>query len=408
MKNLKVLLSAYACRPGLGSEPSIGWNTACELSKYHQVWLFTRENNREAISAELKAHPIPQLQIVYYDLPKFQWWRKSLLGVHIHHYLWQIGVYFIARQLNQKTNFDLIHHITYVRYSSPSFLSLLPIPFIWGPVGGGESVPKAFWKEFGIKNKAYELLRNIARNFGEIDPFVQITARKCLLARATTEDTAQRLSKLGSTQIEVYSQLGLSTQEIEQLAKHANLERDAIRFISIGRLLHWKGFYLGLQAFAEADLPAEAEYWIIGDGEEKQRLQALAKQLKIDKQVKFWNQLSREETLNKLSSGLALIHPSLHESGGMVCLEAMAAGCPVVCLNLGGPAIQVTTATGFKIEAENPQQVIKDIAKAMNCLFNNPELRQSMSSAGVKRVKEEFAWSIKVKNLAQTYEKLLS
>ena len=46
-------------------------------------------------------------------------------------------------------------------------------------------------------------------------------------------------------------------------------------------------------------------------------------------------------------------------------MEAMAAGRPVICLDLGGPALQVTEATGIKIPAISPEQVISDIAIAL-------------------------------------------
>ena len=122
---------------------------------------------------------------------------------------------------------------------------------------------------------------------------------------------------------------------------------------------------MGLRAFAQADVSNNAEYWIVGDGPERSRLLSLAEKLGIDHKVKFWNKLSRAETLKKLGDCFALIHPSLHESGGLVCLEAMAASRPVICLDLGGPAIQVTQETGFKISAHTPEQTVRDLAKAI-------------------------------------------
>jgi glycosyltransferase involved in cell wall biosynthesis len=328
--------------------------------------------------------------------------------VHLHYYLWQLKAYFVARELNQELNFDLVHHVTYVRYSSPSFLSLLPIPFIWGPVGGGESAPKAFWKDFSWRGKVYEILRSLARSLGELDPFVRLTARRSILARATTEDTAERLRKLGATNVEVFSQLGLSEEEITQLAKYDQSDLSSIKFISIGRLLHWKGFHLGLRAFALADLPNDAEYWIVGEGSERERLESLAEDLGISHQVKFWHKLSRQDTLDKLGKCTALIHPSLHESGGLVCLEAMGAGCPVICLNLGGPAIGVTEETGLKIAADTPEQAVFDLAQAMKKIVQDSSLRMQMGQAGQKRVREEFAWQIKGDRLARLYEKIVN
>ncbi len=409
VKCLKVFISAYACRPGKGSEPGIGWNLAQELVKYHKVWVITRDNNRPSIEAELDSNPVPGLHFVYCDLPRWaRWWNQEQRGVQLHYYLWQIGAYFVARKFHREIGFDLVHHVTYVKYWGPSFLSLLPVPFVWGPVGGGESAPKAFWPDFGLRGRIYETLRDLARWLGERDPFVRLTARRSILARATTEDTAERLRKMGARHVQVLSQLGLSKEEIAQLAQHSMAAGSSVRFISIGRLLHWKGFHLGLRAFAQADLPDDAEYWILGNGPERERLQALAEELGIAHQVKFWNELPREETLHKLGECLALVHPSLHESGGLVCLEAMAASRPVVCLDLGGPAIQVTEETGFKIPAQTPDQAVRDLAEVMARLARDSELRALMGQAGQKRVSEVYSWETKGQSLAQLYEEILA
>ncbi len=45
-----------------------------------------------------------------------------------------------------------------------------------------------------------------------------------------------------------------------------------------------------------------------------------------------------------------MVHPALHEAFGISCLEALAAGRPVICLNCGGPALQVTPEVGFVVE----------------------------------------------------------
>ncbi|MEA5506343.1 glycosyltransferase [Halotia wernerae UHCC 0503] len=391
----------------MGSEPGVGWNTVCELGQYHKIWVFTREDNRSYIEAELSNKPIPGLEFVYVDLPGSKWWKLSLGGVHLHYYLWQIKAYLLARKLHEEIGFDVSHHVTYVRYSSPSFISLLPIPFIWGPVGGGESAPKAFWKNFGFRGKMYEIIRSMAHQLGESDPFVNLTIQNSTLIRATTEDTAKRLRQMGATNVQVYSESGLSQQEIQQLAQRPILDNCQIRFISMARLLHWKGIHLGVQAFAQADLPDDAEYWILGDGPERERLQILAEELGVSNRVKLWGRLSRSETLDKLSKCHVLVHPSLHDSGGWVCLEAMAAGCPVICLDLGGPSVQVTAENGLKIQAHTPEQAVQDIAQAMMCLAQDPELRLRMGHAGQKRVVQFFKWDVKAESLAQLYEEMV-
>ncbi|MBW4518517.1 MAG: glycosyltransferase [Scytolyngbya sp. HA4215-MV1] len=407
-QTFKVLISAYACRPGEGSEPGIGWEVARELAQHHQVWVLTRENNRPAIQAELEKLSALSLQVVFHDVFGSHLWRQAPGGVYLHYYLWQIGAYFVARKLHQQIQFDLAHHVTYVRYAAPSFLSLLPIPFIWGPVGGGESAPPAFWQDFNLHAKMYESLRSLARRLGEWDPFVRMTARRSVLSWATTSDTAKRLQALGTSNVQVLSQLGLSNIEIRQLAQSRDRPNQTIRFISIGRLLHWKGFHLGLRAFAQAELlPPESEYWILGDGPERNALEKLAHSLGVMHRVKFCNKLPRSEVLIFLQDGLALVHPSLHESGGMVCLEAMAAGLPVICLDLGGPALLVTPETGIKVPAHSPEQAVTDMAKSMTHLANNPTIARQLGQAGQQRTQELFSWTVKGTLLTDQYEALL-
>lgn len=407
----KVLISAYSCEPGRGSEPGVGWNVVREVAKYHEVWVLTRPDESGAvIEAELVRNPVPNLHFVYFTLPVWAdgWRWGSTWAMQLHYYFWQIQAYFVGRRLHSKIGFDIVHHVTFVKYSNPSFLSLLPIPFIWGPVGGGESAPKAFWQDFSFGGKTYETVRDLARWIGEQDPFVRLTAQQSVLTQATTEDTAKRLHKIGARNVQVLSQIGLSQEEIARLAQHAMPDTCPVRFISIGRLLHWKGFHLGLRAFAQADLPNNAEYWLLGDGPEQSRLQSLAKELGITSRVKFWSELPRDETLHKLGECVALIHPSLHDSGALVCLEAMAAGRPVLCLDLGGPSVQVTQETGFKIPAHTPDQVVRDLAKAMAHLVKDSDLRVRMGQAGQKRVSEIYSWETKGQSLSQLYEKILA
>lgn len=405
MNALKVLISVYSCRPGMGSEPSVGWNSIRELAKYHRVWALTRPDNREAIASELDRQPIPGLSVIYCDLPAWLFGLKS--GQQLHYYLWQLRAYFAARQLHRDIGFQLVHHVTYVTYSSPSFLALLPVPFVWGTVGGGESAPSPFWQDFSRRAKAYEFARNLARWLGERDPFVRLTAQKSALARATTDETANRLHRLGAPRVEVRSQLGLSAEELAQLGQFPPPSDSPVRFIGIGRLLHWKGFHLGLQGFAKADLPEDAEYWILGTGPERSSLEALSASLGIGDRVKFWNRLPREKTLEKLGQCSALIHPSLHESGGLVCLEAMAAARPVVCLDLGGPALQVTPDTGFKVAADTPDFAVKELADAMTRLAADPALRVRLGEAGRQRAREMFSWETKGRQLARVYDEIV-
>jgi glycosyltransferase involved in cell wall biosynthesis len=239
-----------------------------------------------------------------------------------------------------------------------------------------------------------------------MDPLVLATARRSALALAVTEETAQRLVAIGAKRVEIASEAGLNAAERSHLdSLESPGAGEPIRFLNLGNLLHLKGFHLGLRAFAAAKLP-RSEYWLVGEGPYRTQLQQLVRHLGIEDKVHFWGFLPRSEALAKLGLCHVLVHPSLHDSGGWVCLEAMAASKPVICLDLGGPGAQVTSETGFKIPARDPEQSVNELARAMAVLAKDPQLRASMGQAGKDRVASQYAWERKAEAVAAFYEEL--
>ncbi|KAB2833154.1 MAG: glycosyltransferase family 1 protein, partial [Candidatus Dadabacteria bacterium] len=99
-KRLKVLLSAYACESGKGSEPGVGWNWVNQIARFHDVWVITRANNRESIERE-NGGALSGVHWIYFDYPGWaRFWKRGQRGVHLYYYLWQIAVYFLARRLH--------------------------------------------------------------------------------------------------------------------------------------------------------------------------------------------------------------------------------------------------------------------------------------------------------------------
>lgn len=408
LKN-RILLSAYACEPHRGSEPGVGWNWMLQISRFHEVWVITRANNRPVIEAEMGRNPQGNVHFLYYDLPAWlKFWKRGNRGVHLYYYLWQIGIYFVVKKLHRRVGFDIVQHVTFVNYWMPSFLALLPVRFVWGPVGGGDSTPELFLKTLSWRGRLYETARNLACRIFEWDPFVRLTARRSRLALAVTENTARRVRSLGAKRVELLSQVGLSAAEIAALPDQRSNSRANFRMVSVGNLLHLKGYHLALSSFGELlKSHPESEYWLVGDGPERRRLEAQAQALGINGRVRFWGKQPRTEVLQKLAECDVLVHPSLHDSGAIVCAEAMGAGLPVVCLDLGGPALQVTDDTGFKIAAKSPDQTVADMAAALGKLAGSVELRRQMGEAGRQRVRDFFGWEEKGELMNRYYRELL-
>jgi glycosyltransferase involved in cell wall biosynthesis len=86
----------------------------------------------------------------------------------------------------------------------------------------------------------------------------------------------------------------------------------------------------------------------------------------------------------------------------------MAAGRPVICLDLGGPALEVTEETGIKIPAISPSQAIADLSVAMEELARDPARRSRLGQAGRARVSRLYNWEEKGKYLADLYDQAVS
>jgi len=408
---MKILISAYHCEPDKGSELAVGWNWVLQMAKFHDVFVFTQTGWRKEIERSLAQNPISRLTFTYIELPSWAlFWEKGRLGFEGHYYLWQVLAYFAGRRMHRKIGFDIVHHVTLGRYWMPSLLSLLPVPFIWGPVGGGESTPASFRSSFSPRGKIFELLRDFARKLGECDPFVKATGRRAVVALATTEQTAVRLRMLGARRlVVVHPQFGMTRDERRFFELLGTRRQKPFRLISMGRLLSWKGIHLGLLAFAKLqESHPDSEYWIINNGIEMGYLKGLARKLGVEDKVTFWGKLpTLRDVYGKLAECDVLVHPALHEAFGNVCLEALASGRPVICLDLGGPGLQVKEGTGIKVTPSTPETAVAELAAAMVRLASDPDLRSSMGRAAQRSVEEDFDWDRKGEFMAQLYEDAL-
>ena len=166
------------------------------------------------------------------------------------------------------------------------------------------------------------------------------------------------------------------------------------RFFALAHLQPWKGMEVLLRAFARSFRSApEVQLTIGGDGPERERLRALARRLSIAPQVTFAGRLTRRAVRAALWQANAFVHPSFEETFGVVLIEAMATGLPVVATACGGPEDIVTSATGTLV----PPRDAEAFARAMQELYDTVDrydptrirqyaMRQFGTDAFIRRV----------------------
>jgi glycosyltransferase involved in cell wall biosynthesis len=342
---MKVLVSAYACEPGNGSEPGVGWTWARAAAVAgHEVWLVTRANNRSQIERALEREPGLPLKPFYFDLPR-RWrrWKRGSRGARAYYVLWQWAIRRRLIALHRGTGFDIAHHLTFaVDWLPASALHLPRVPSVWGPVGGAGSVPLSLYRYLGVRGTVLELAREtlvrpLRRLFGDR------AARSASLVLCQNAEVAERFAPVArATLIEPNVAL---PADYQRSPEHRGAKGGSPRVATfVGRLIPWKGLHLAVSALARLDPDWRLE--VIGDGPERERCHRLARRLGVADRVQFVGQIPRDHVLERLSASDVALMPSMHDAAGWAVAEAGLAGTPAVSLALGGPAIIGRTAGG--------------------------------------------------------------
>lgn len=161
----------------------------------------------------------------------------------------------------------------------------------------------------------------------------------------------------------------------------------APRAIFIGRLAPYKGVDFLLRAL---ELVPELRLEVVGDGPERNRLHTLADALAVSDRVKWWGEYPDEDLPRRMADADFLVLPSVtvEEMFGMVLLEAMAAGRPIITTAVpsGVREVNLPGVTGLEV----PIRDVEALAAAMRELVDKPGMREEFGRAGRARVKDRF------------------
>lgn len=165
-------------------------------------------------------------------------------------------------------------------------------------------------------------------------------------------------------------------------------ERNPNRVLFVGRLSQIKGGPVLMEAFAKAKaLHPDAELQVIGDGEMRGRMEAMATTLGIADAVRFEGYRTQGEVRDAMAGAALLILPSFAEGVPVTLMEAMSSGIPVIGSRVAGEAELIDHGTsGYLVHAGDTE----GYAEAMASLLADPALRARMGEAGRAKVAAEF------------------
>lgn len=406
---MKILLSAYYCLPHEGSESAIGWNWAREIAaRGHRVLVITRSINRNAIEAALLHDPVPNLQFLFHDLsPAMQVFAQRPFVSYLYYLLWQYSAAKSALLAHSHERFDLVQHITMGAFRFPTFMWKLGVPLIFGPVGGGEDTPPNLRRGLGLRGRLWDWPRRLLNFLVAFDPIIKTTFSHSTQIAVTTNETLRQIPLQYRSKTIVQPAIGLNRLAPQPPADRASANaiptRSAkLNLLFAGRLLPWKGLHLGLKALAALGPEIQnIHLTVVGSGYDETRLKHFAQRLGIAHAVTWVPWMDRKDLIHSYSQSHLFLFPSLHDSGGMVVLEAMSFGVPVLCLDLGGPAMSVNETCGRVIPTANrtEKEVVEQIAACISALVADRTALELLSKGARNRV-AFLTWQAVV---AQTY-----
>lgn len=172
----------------------------------------------------------------------------------------------------------------------------------------------------------------------------------------------------------------------------------------VGRLVPVKGVDVLIEAVPKIlSVHPNVKLVIIGEGYARQHLSNLVRSLGIDHKVYFAGYISDHEVRKILHHAEVQVIPSRYEPFGIVCLEAMASGVPVVASDIGGLSeIMEDGVTGLKVPPDNSDA----LASAVNRVLSDATLRDSISEKAREQVVKQFSWEAVVDMMIQIYNSI--
>lgn len=401
----KILVVAYACEPLKGSEQGVGWNWVLQLARNNKVHVITRSNNRTLIENNFPEELSNNLFFYYYDTAAvFLKIKKKAKGLYLYYFFWQIGVLGRVKKLTREIYFDYVFQPTFGSLWMPTFLPILNLPFIWGPLGGGECVPIPFLKILPIKDRAIQFVRYFLKYTVYINPFLlfRLCRSKVILVR--TKNTMEFIPSWFKHKI----RLVLETAIEDKIFSYKKLDNNDgnIQLIITGRLIPIKNILSVVKALEY--IPEKYKYTliIIGSGSDKAKIEKAFAEKAFAERIRLIDELPRSEVLKYLCRSDIYLFPSLHEGGSWALMEAMAVGLPVICLNWTGNAVIIDESSAIGLPVTNPDQFSKDIAASICKLFDSPDLRVTIGENARRRIEHEFNWKTKGKFLETLFEEI--
>ena len=202
------------------------------------------------------------------------------------------------------------------------------------------------------------------------------------------------------------TELCIDQKYIEERENIQKEDNPVVHIIVSGRLIYRKGIQVLLEAVTRMNSLHDYKVDIYGEGDQRSYLEKYVKKSGLENKVTFHGKIPFDEMQNAYKNADIYVLPSLRESTGTAVFEALANKLPVITFNQNGEKYIVENDAGILVDLNNKEQVLNDLAKALDSLVNSYELRKTYGECGFKKLKNQYTWNRRAEQMAQVYENL--
>lgn len=383
MAHKKVLVLAYIVSPYRGSEYSVAWNFITHMSRSCELTvLFGASGPHMGDTVELerylRQHPLPNAQFLpvrpsglanALNMANRKGWLTYTF--YLAYRLWHREAYKVAAELVRTQQFDLVHYLGPIGYREPGYLWKLGLPYVWGPIGGANNLPRQLVPALPMAGKVKLTLRAMVNWFQlRFSRRVRSALSHAdVLLTATTENQEIFRHVLGKESLYLPENGIVGTIALNR-AKFSDLER--IHLIWIGSIEARKALKILVEALSNCQRPGKFVVHVVGDGPLRSMLETKVCQAGLEQSFIWHGQVSRDDVRELLSKSHLHVITSVSEGNPTTIWEAMSCGVPTLTIDHCGMSDIVTEGSGIKVPVADYGQVVDTFTRRLDELVEQP------------------------------------
>lgn len=419
---MKILYLSYASEPSKGSEYGVGWNVPLTYARQYpmdDVYVLTRGRVRRKIEKELEVLHLSNLHYLFYDIPSWLTYpneMQSHWGEQINYILWQLLSRKKVKRIVKQQKIDIVHHLTFNQYRTPSPGFWLDIPFVMGPIGGAETISPCFDRDLSPHTLHKEVMRRKGKDLKLFGWLTKRSSNRKMVFFSSMQNRDRIFPYCSSScKGDIMPAIAFSSDDFHVLSE-SNPSQDtpvkAFEMIYAGKALDWKGLHIFLQALKKAFLDHHIKnirVLLIGIRfeEEQQMVKTWAELLNLQDYVDLVPFMDRNQLLQQMSHCNLSVYPAFRDSGSMSVLEASVLGCPTICFDTGGQDAFPDEIL-FKVKVQDSyEETLDAFAQRLLWIYNHPDEAKSVGERSKDYVYRTLTWEKRISDFRNVYKKLI-